>query len=312
MSELYVGINRDYKTVTEAIKAAVSGDVILIDEGRYYEKLHIETDNISLIGKDAKNTVIFYDDYAKKLNVEGKPMGTSNTYTVWVSSDKVSLKNLTIENTSGNGRDYGQAVALRATGDCFSCKDCILTACQDTLFAGCGTQSDPNAIWKPERQYYGNCIITGDIDFIFGAATAYFDKCTIFSKNNITEEDIYFEEKRTKGYVAAACTWKDNNYGYVFNECRLESDCEEATVYLARPWRQYSKTVFINCYMGSHIKPEGFHDWEKMEAHTDSYYGEYGSYGPGANKERAEWSHKIEEKDLDKYSVKKVLADFKI
>ena len=79
-------------------------------------------------------------------------------------------------------------------------------------------------------------------------------------------------------------------------------------VYLGRPWRPYARTVFVGCRMGAHIRPEGWHDWGKEYAHGTTYYAEYGSTGPGAEQaERVDWSHRLEEKDLDEYVPERVL-----
>jgi len=52
------------------------------------------------------------------------------------------------------------------------------------------------------RQYYFNCYIEGTTDFIFGAATAVFQNCTIKSLTN--------------SFVTAASTTAHQQFGYVF------------------------------------------------------------------------------------------------
>jgi len=47
------------------------------------------------------------------------------------------------------------------------------------------------------------------------------------------------------------------------------------------PSRIYAKTVFINCEIGSHAKPEGWHNWSKPEAEKTAFYGEYNCNGEG-------------------------------
>ena len=89
----------------------------------------------------------------------------------------------------------------------------------------------------------------------------------------------------------------------MFIDCRLTGDAAKESVYLGRPWRDYAKTVFINCYLGSHIKKEGWHDWNKELARKESYYGEYKSYGPGASDNtREKWSHILTQKEVEKYN----------
>ncbi len=91
--------------------------------------------------------------------------------------------------------------------------------------------------------------------------------------------------------------------------CRFESNCPPDNAYLGRPWREYGKTVLINCYMGDHICKEGWHDWNKEAAHKHTFYGEYGSYGPGAVMEkRPDWIHRLTEADLKHFTKEAVLS----
>ncbi|MFT4007527.1 MAG: pectinesterase family protein, partial [Lacrimispora sp.] len=149
------------------------------------------------------------------------------------------------------------------------------------------------------RQLYKNCYQEGDIDFIFGSATAYFESCTFFSK---------YTGKEISSYVTAASTPQGQEYGYVMENCRFESNCPPDSAYLGRPWREYAKTVLINCYIDDHICKEGWHDWNKDAAHEHAFYGEYGSYGPGAAMERRpDWVRKLAEEDLQNYTKEAVL-----
>ena len=157
------------------------------------------------------------------------------------------------------------------------------------------------------RHYFKNCFIRGDVDFIFGSAIAYFEDCAIFSQKpgdrkppeSPDDEVIY-------GYVTAASTPQDEPYGYVFQNCHLDSDCPPHSVYLGRPWREWAKTVFLNCELGAHIHPLGWNDWQKPHGHF--YYGEYASYGPGASPEtRADFSHQLTEEEAAEYTLENVL-----
>ena len=79
--------------------------------------------------------------------------------------------------------------------------------------------------------------------------------------------------------------------GYVFDGCRLTAADDVKKVYLGRPWRPYAHTMFINCEMGSHIRPEGWHNWNNADNEKTARYGEYGSKGPGAQAQgRVQWA----------------------
>ena len=70
-------------------------------------------------------------------------------------------------------------------------------------------------------------------------------------------------------------------------------------VYLGRPWRDYGYTLFMNCEMGRHIRPEGWHHWEKQREQTARYL-EYNNHGEGAKtQERVVWSRQLTKKEAD-------------
>ncbi|MFN3802333.1 pectinesterase family protein, partial [Belliella pelovolcani] len=83
----------------------------------------------------------------------------------------------------------------------------------------------------------------------------------------------------------------------------------EHKVYLGRPWRIHAKTVFINTEMGAHIRPEGWHNWNKPEAEKTAFYGEFKSSDPGANPSaRVAWSKQFDQNALSTFSISAILA----
>ena len=147
-----------------------------------------------------------------------------------------------------------------------------------------------------KRNFYKDCYIEGTTDFIFGPSICWFEGCTIHSKKD--------------SYVTAASTFEGQKYGYVFKNCRLTAAEGISKCYLGRPWGAYAKTVFIDCELGEHILPEGWHDWEKEgkpNTKKNSYYAEYGSTGPGARGPRVKWAHTLRERDLRDYTFEKVM-----
>ena len=272
----------DFKTIGEALEACRafqdSETVIFIRNGTYREKLHVDSflSNIRLLGESKEGTVISWDDYAS-LN----DMGTFRTYTLRITGDDITLENLTVENTAGF--TAGQAVALHVEGDRFRALNCRILANQDTLYAAGATS----------RQYYGNCHIEGSTDFIFGSATAVFDSCRIHSKKN--------------SYVTAANTTEGKDFGYVFRNCRLTAIDGVDRVFLGRPWRDYAKVVYLDCHLGDHIVPEGWHNWSRPEREKTAFYAEYRSSGPGANPgERVAWTRQLSDEEAAAYSLENI------
>ena len=280
----------DFASVQEAINAVPNfrkvETKIFIKNGIYYEKLTLPSTktNVTFIGETQDETVLTFDDSAQTLNVFGETLGTTGSSSFFVFGEGFKAKNITFENAAGDGRKVGQAVAVRVTGDKAMFENCRFLGYQDTLYLH-GDKS---------RQYYKNCYIEGTVDFIFGWATAVFEDCVIFAKDY--------------GYLTAASTNKESDYGLVFINCKLISDADESTFYLGRPWRDYAQTVFINCYMDKHIKSEGWHDWNKLHAHKTAFYAEYNSLGPGANKKnRVKWSKQLSKKKAAIYTAENIL-----
>ena len=56
--------------------------------------------------------------------------------------------------------------------------------------------------------------------------------------------------------------------------------------YLGRPWKTYSRTVFMQSYMSEVVRPEGWLEWNADFALNTLYYAEYHNSGGGAALER--------------------------
>ncbi len=277
----------NFKTIQEAVIAcrdyADRQYSIFVRNGIYHEKLEISSwkTHISIIGENVDSTVITFNDYSGKVGTEGTKLNTFTSFTCKVSGNNITFENITFVNFAGR---VGQAVALHVEGDRCVFRNCKLIGNQDTLFA-----SGENS-----RQYYVNCSIEGTTDFIFGAATAVFDHCTIIGKSN--------------SYITAASTLPSQRYGFVFLNCRLTSDTAGRRVYLGRPWRLHAYTAFVNCWMDDQIRPEGWHNWNKPEAEQTARYYEFQSSGPGANpSSRVLWSHQLTRAEADSLTTGNVL-----
>ena len=114
---------------------------------------------------------------------------------------------------------------------------------------------------------------------------------------------------RVKNSITAASTPEGNEFGYVFYKCKLTADPEADRVYLGRPWRDYANVVFLFCEMGSHIRPEGWHNWNQPAREKTAYYAEYKNTGPGSSVEgRVAWSKQLGRKEVGRYTVRNVLG----
>lgn len=306
-----------YRTLEEAIRAAKSYQgspvTIQLEKGTYKEKCIIKQDQITLVGEDAFETIITYDDYAQQIMEDGEKRGTFRTPTLFIDADDFAAKNITFENSSGPGKKVGQALALYVDGDKMSFENCRLLGGQDTLFTAPLplTAFEKNGFRGPKefeprkhgRHYYKECFICGDVDFIFGGATAYFENCEIFS-NDLGQE--------VNGYVTAPSTLEDVP-GYVFNHCKFTSNCEPKTVYLGRPWREYAKVAILNSEIGEHIKEEGWDDWGKTHARETVQFTEYNNTGEGAKTSgRPSWVKILTMEEAQNYVIEKILGDWNL
>ena len=273
----------DFRTLQEAVESARAfmdyTVTIYVKNGVYKEKVIVPSwvENIDIIGEDRDKTIITYDDHA---NIN--KMGTFRTYTVKVEGSDITFKNLTIEN---NAAQLGQAVALHTEGDRLKFINCRILGNQDTIYTGA----------KFTRLYFKDCYIDGTTDFIFGPSTALFENCMIHSKRN--------------SYVTAASTPKEAKYGYIFKHCKLTAEPGVDKVYLGRPWRPYAYTLFIECELGKHIVPAGWHNWGKQSNEETARYMEYKNTGEGANvSERVAWNKQLTKKEAEAVTVDAILG----
>jgi pectinesterase len=256
---------------------------IEIEPGTYNERVIITQNhpNITFIGKGRhpEDVVITNSLNAKQAG------GTFFTETVEVNGSGFEADNITFENSAGN---TGQAVAIAVRSDRAIFKHCRFLGHQDTLFSDYG------------RQYYVDSYIEGGVDFIFGNAAAVFDRTELHANG--------------PGYLTAQSrTAPDQTTGYVIINSRVTSSIDHTaepmnpstagaksiaaahnTTGLGRPWRTYSRVVFINTELSSDVNPVGWNNWGNAANEQTAYYAESNSTGPGANPSaRVKWSHQL-------------------
>lgn len=166
---------------------------------------------------------------------------TANASVLRVESDDFQLVNLTVRNAYNADRDQPgsdatnaagqystgqhQAVALLIAGaDRVQVQDVVLRSFQDTLYL----QSPAKG--RTARSCLAGCDIEGDVDFIFGQSTAWFERCRIRSLGSRT----------SKGWATAPSTDIRTRYGFVFEDCDFTHDGSAAALAggfsLGRQW----------------------------------------------------------------------------
>ena len=256
---------------------------IEIAPGIYHERVIVTQNhtNITLVGmgKSPADVVITNSLNAKQAG------GTFFTETVEINGDGFEADNLTFENSAGN---TGQAVAAAVRADRAIFKNCRFLGHQDTLFADYG------------RQYYVDSYIEGGVDFIFGNATAVFDRSEIHANG--------------PGYLTAQSrTAPDQTTGYVIINSKVTSgiapDAPRQTISLGRPWRPYSRVVYIHTELPANVIPEGWNTWGRPNETPLAFYAEFESKGPGANPTaRVAWSHQLTAQQATQYRPRAFLA----
>ncbi|KAL5972748.1 hypothetical protein ACLOJK_039553 [Asimina triloba] len=284
-----------YTTVQEAVNAAPENSevryVIYVKKGTYNEKVDIgkKKTNIMLVGDGMDSTII-----TGSLNVvDGST--TFNSATVAAVGDGFMAQDIWFQNTAGPEKH--QAVALRVGADTSIINRCRVDAFQDTLYT------------HSLRQFYRDSEITGTVDFIFGNAAVVFQNCKLIARKPM---------KSQQNMVTAQGRVDPNqNTGTSIQNCNVVPSSDLAPVkssfptYLGRPWKEYSKTVYMQSYMDDHIDPAGWFPWDKDFALKTLYYGEYANRGPGAGtSKRVNWPgyHVITDaKEASKFTVAQLI-----
>jgi pectinesterase len=258
---------------------------IEIAPGTYHERVIVTQNHTDItfigMGKSPEDVVITNSLNAKQAG------GTFFTETVEVNGDGFEADNLTFENTAGN---TGQAVAVADRADRSIFKHCRFLGHQDTLFADYG------------RQYYVDSYIEGGVDFIFGNAAAVFDHTELHANG--------------PGYLTAQSrTSAEQTTGYVILNSKVSSSIDhtaapastnaslagarsiasaKGTTGLGRPWRPYSRVVYINTELSADVNPAGWNNWNSVANEKTAWYAEVNSTGPGANPSaRVSWAHHL-------------------
>ena len=298
-----------FRTVQQAVDAAPSdGALILVAPGTYREAVSIPKPNIELrgTGSDPSQTVIVDDKNA------GENGGTLHSATVEASGDGFRAENITLQNDFNRTHPQlpagSQALALMLTADRSVLRNVHLLGNQDTVYAGskhCAAADQPTAVaansCPVSRSYFVDCLIAGNVDFIFGDGDVVFDHCEIRSTTHAAGGYITAQSRNSPTQDSA----------YVFNHCKLTAEPGVQHIWLGRPWRPYAKVIFMNTGMGAHIEPAGWREWHPGETHSldTVYYAEYNSTGPGAHpNERDPHTKKLTSAEAARYETKTFLA----
>ncbi|KAL2954038.1 hypothetical protein AAZX31_19G199300 [Glycine max] len=288
----------NFITINDAITAAPNNTaatdgyfIIFIAEGVYQEYVSIAKNKkfLMLIGDGINRTIITGDHNV----VDGFTTFNSATFAV-VAQGFVAM-NITFRNTAGPSKH--QAVAVRNGADMSTFYSCSFEGYQDTLYT------------HSLRQFYRECDIYGTVDFIFGNAAVVLQNCNMYPRLPMSGQ--------FNAITAQGRTDPNQNTGISIQNATIKAAQDLAPVvgtvetFLGRPWKEYSRTVYMQSFMDSLIALAGWHEWNGNFSLSTLYYAEYDNTGPGSNTaNRVNWPgyHVIDATDAANFTVSNFLV----
>jgi pectinesterase len=258
---------------------------IKLSRGVYREKLVISTANVRIEG-EGPDTIISFDAAAGMAKPDGGRWGTGGSASLIINAPDVTLRNLTVR----NGFDFIADQRTHASGGSQAVALSLARGADRTWIDRCRIEGYQDTLYVEGRALFTDCSIAGGVDFIFGGAAAWFDRCAITTR--------FVPDAPIQGYVAAPSTPGAHPFGLVFAECRLlrEAGVPDRSAFLGRPWRAggnmdlVGAAAYLRCWMDAHIRPEG---WSAMGYRNpmgaqvmleprEARLVEWASLGPGA------------------------------
>ncbi|MEU7050404.1 pectinesterase family protein [Streptomyces eurythermus] len=273
-----------YTTVQAAVNAVPANNasrvVIAVKPGTYRETVKVPSNKphvtIQGTGASRKDTVIVYNNASGTPKPDGSgTYGTGGSATVAVEADDFQARNLSITNDFDEAAHQDiaqQAVALRTASDKVFLDGVIVSGDQDTLLLDTASKD------RLGRVYMTNSYVIGNVDFIFGRATAVIDKSVITLKKRWNGTSA--------GYVTAPST-AANRKGILIANSTISGDVSDRTFYLGRPWHAGGdatldpQTTVRNTSLSAAIKTTPWTDMSGFSWKNDRF-AEYKNTGAGA------------------------------
>ncbi|MET8980242.1 pectinesterase family protein [Streptomyces sp. NPDC004539] len=285
---LYVdtGGRGDFTSVRAAVTAATgAGWTLVLAPGTYRETVAVDATRTGMtwIGasRDPRDVVVVYDNAAGTPKPGGGTYGTTGSATTTVQAAGFTAHRITFANDwlrADHPEITGtQAVAIKVQGDRSAFHHCRFLGHQDTLYA------DSSALTAFARQYFADCYVEGDVDFVFGRATAVFERCHF---RTLDRTDL---AGAPYGFVFAPSTAGANPRGYLVSRSRVSSQAPDAYYKLARPWVPSSDTTarpmltVRDTGLGTGIDAvTPYTNMSDAFPWQSQRFAEYRNYGPGA------------------------------
>ncbi|HEX7350439.1 pectinesterase family protein, partial [Brachybacterium sp.] len=254
---------------------------IVIEPGEYVEQVVIAPRESELLIRSAtgraEDVRIVFGLHQGARDRTGLPF-VQDCATLTIDADHVTVRDLTVANSFDKRLHPEwpdtQAIALRTRGDRILMERCHLLGRQDTVLL------DAPGWASVRRAHLRDCLIEGDVDFLYGRATALIEGGEIRSVG--------------PGFLLAPSTARENPRGLLVHGARLTAadGVPAGSVRLGRPWHPGGKPdaigqgIVSSCVVGPHVAVDpwsgmGGFDWEdaRLAEHGDDW-GERESRGP--------------------------------
>ncbi|WP_336969244.1 pectinesterase family protein [Sphingobium aromaticiconvertens] len=245
----------DIQAAIDALPA--KGGTVRIAPGAYRGQVRIGKPDVQLIGEGERPQEVRIVA-SESAATQGSIYASA---TVHVAGEGFRARNLSFVNDwESRNRGSSQAAALAVSGDRALFEQVVVSGGQDSLYLA----RPPG---RMTRQVFRNCRVEGHVDFIFGNAKAYFDRCTI---HGLRHDKVM--------YTAQSRNHATDESGFVFHRCTFTAD-QPREIYLGRPWRPYARVILIDSQIVAPLSPGGWREWKPgltNDAKT-AMFAEYGT-----------------------------------
>ncbi|MGW8356948.1 pectinesterase family protein [Streptomyces wedmorensis] len=283
-----------YTSVQKAVDAVPAGNtsrvVIRVAPGVYRETVKVPANKpyvtIEGTGRSRKDTLIVEGHASGTPKPDGTgTYGTGGSATVAVEADEFQARNLSIANDFDEAAHQAltghQAVALRTAADRIVLDGLIISGDQDTLLL------DTAARDRIGRVHLTDSYVIGNVDFVFGRATAVIDRSVLTLKKRW--------DGSSGGYLTAPSTAAGRN-GFLITRSTVNGDVAAGSFHLGRPWHAGGdatldpQTTVRDSVLGAAVRSTPWTDMGGFSWKADRF-AEYRNTGPGAGPAGADRPH---------------------
>ena len=258
----------DFLTIQTAIDAAAPsshGCLILIREGVYYENIHVNKPNLTLVGEPGKGVSVVSDQQSKN-NGTGARSFSASPAPALITGDDFSAENIVFVNAAPSPAGSEEAAALCIQADRVQFHHCGFLSCRTAVktaplaLRSVKTSDFQSSGSQVGRHYFKGCYIEGRIDISAASSLSVFEYCKIHSSIHRADHG--------GGTIAAAWGPREKGLGYVFLNCIIAPDVPTSHLQSAPIWKNERKPSGLS--YKRHLMSEQHPVFTKAESHKFS------------------------------------------